>query len=129
MPISEKTITLENLKEGAGMFLFNEELKKVLENLNDENTTDGVRNIKLSVKFKPDKKNRDFVAIDISCSSTLAPSLAVSTRAAFTLDEKGDPELNEFIPQEQTELDGFSDRRSPGEDPENVTRFPEANEA
>lgn len=129
MPISEKRVTLENLKDGVGMVLFEEELKKVLENLNDENTTDAIRKVSLVVKFKPDKKNHEFVSIDIACSSTLAPSEAVTTRAAFTLDEKGDPELNEFIPQEQTELEGFSDRRNPAEDAENVTRFPEANEA
>lgn len=129
MSISEQAITLENLKEGAAIELFNEELKKVLENLNDENTTDAMRKVDLSVKLKPDKESREFVTIDMSCKSTLAPNAPVTTRATLTIDEEGDPELNEILPQKQLELGGFGNRRNPAETAENVTEFPKANEA
>lgn len=119
MNISEDKLTLENLREGQAVELFDIELQKVLENIADKDTAEGVRKINLVVKFKPDS-DRAVTKIEIECKSTLAPNAGLITTAIIEQDIHGKFELNEFVQPKQQEL-GFSDRKNPAEDHENVT--------
>lgn len=66
-------ISLATLHGGVAMDLFNEELRKVMENIADPNATpDAVRTISIKVRIKPDKERR-FATTTASSSSTLAP--------------------------------------------------------
>jgi hypothetical protein len=79
--------SLDNLKGGAAIQLFNEELDKVLANIMDPNTEAEVgREVVLKVKIKPDK-DRSTAAVTIIPSSKLAPTVSVPTR--FFLGKKG----------------------------------------
>lgn len=67
-------ITLENLSGGAAIEMFQEAFQEVLENILDDNTEpDRIREIKLSVKFKPDKNDRKKVAYILDVDKKLAP--------------------------------------------------------
>lgn len=69
----EDPMSLKNLGDGAAIEKFDEELQKVLDNIIDPNTKpDAVREVKLSVKIKPDD-NRNIGAISILSDSKLAP--------------------------------------------------------
>ncbi len=73
-------VKLENLAIGAANERFDEELKKVIPNIMDPNTTDAAREIKLTVKIKPlDPVDRRVCGVSISCSSKLAPLSPVIT--------------------------------------------------
>ena len=66
-----KEVTLENVGNGAAIDFFNEELKKVLENIADENTQpDAVRKITLDFKIKP-SKDRSGCIVQVSSSCKL----------------------------------------------------------
>lgn len=79
----EGLVSLETLKAGGAVQLFNEELEKVLANIMDPNTeAQAVRSIKLEVKIKPDK-DRSGGSVEIIPSSKLAPAVALATRMFF----------------------------------------------
>lgn len=66
-------ISLPTLHGGAAVDLFDEELRKVMENIADPNTRpDAVRTISLKVRIKPDKERR-FATTTVEAHSTLAP--------------------------------------------------------
>ncbi len=69
----EKTtiVSLQNLGRGAVIENFDSELARVLENILDPNTTEAAREIRMTVKFKPNE-NRDLLEVTIDCSSKLA---------------------------------------------------------
>lgn len=78
--MDESTITLENLKAGGAIQLFQEELNKVLVNIMDPNTEPGkVREVHLVVKIKPDQ-DRTSAKMEIIPNSKLAPAVALVTR-------------------------------------------------
>lgn len=65
-------VTLVNLNNGAAVELFDLELRRVIENIEDENVKpDAVREITLKVTIKPNE-DRDLAAVAISCKSKLA---------------------------------------------------------
>lgn len=77
------TVTLDSLKAGGVLQLFDEELKKVLENIMDPNTEpEAVREVRLVVKIKPDR-DRATAAVAIIPSAKLAPAVALGTRMFF----------------------------------------------
>ncbi len=80
-------VTLETLGHGACLEKFDDELKKVIENILDPNTTDAAREITLKVKIKPDE-TRQVCITDIIASSKLAPAKSFRT-ALFVGKEKG----------------------------------------
>lgn len=54
-----KKIELQSIQNGAALDLFNAELKKVLENIEDENTVAGTeRSITIRLSIKPDNTRR-----------------------------------------------------------------------
>jgi hypothetical protein len=79
----EGLVSLETLKAGAAVQLFNEELDKVLANIMDPNTeANAVRSVKLEIKIKPDK-DRSGGSVEIIPSCKLAPAVALGTRMFF----------------------------------------------
>ena len=68
-----KKVNLSTLNSGAALELFEEEFRKVLVNLSDENTkADATREIKLTIKIKP-SKSREVATTQVSVTSKLAP--------------------------------------------------------
>jgi len=67
-------VTLETLNNGAAMDLFDLELERVMQNIQDENTNpEAVREITLKISMKPNEE-RSLVATAVSCKSKLAPT-------------------------------------------------------
>ncbi|WZL82658.1 hypothetical protein QBE53_05980 [Vallitaleaceae bacterium 9-2] len=90
----DNNITLETLAGGALAEQFDEEMKKVLENINDPNTDPNAkRSITIKVTLKPDDA-RNMANIDASCKSSLAPYKSIGTMAALGKVE------GEFVAQE-----------------------------
>lgn len=66
-------VTLQTLKSGVVIDLFNVEFEKMLANINDENTSPTTsRSITIKIEVKPGKTRRD-AECRISVSSRLAP--------------------------------------------------------
>lgn len=84
----QEDVSLSNLMMGAACERFDDELKAVLKNILDPNTTLAARKITLEVVIKPDK-NRDFGAIDVTCKSKLAPAAPIGTKIFIAATSKG----------------------------------------
>ncbi|KAA0888804.1 hypothetical protein [Oryzomonas rubra] len=67
----EDIVSLLNLGRGAAIEKFDDEFKRVLDNVVDLNTTEGVREITLKVKIKPNA-DRDRCDVSVDCGSKLA---------------------------------------------------------
>jgi hypothetical protein len=113
-----RKIELSNIQNGVALDLFEEELRKVLENIEDENTVaNAERSITLKVAIKPDKKRRTGeVKVQASCS--LATVKAVESLLFF--DRDGDGEFAAYEDDPGPELPGLSEN-----DPA-VKQFPRA---
>lgn len=71
-------VTLATLRGGAAVEMFDSEMQRALDNIQDPNTQLTTRTITLTVKIKPDQ-NRSIGAVEINCGSKLAaPKPAVS---------------------------------------------------
>jgi hypothetical protein len=82
-------IDLADFAGGAVSERFNQELKKVLENIADPNTDPKkARTITVKVTLKADE-NRDIADVDISTSCTLVSAKPVATRIIMDRDSKG----------------------------------------
>lgn len=75
----EETIQLETIAHGALNELFQEEVKRVVQNIQDPNTdANVVREITLKIKLKPDD-TREVAVVDIAVTSKLAGNKGVGT--------------------------------------------------
>ena len=82
-------LSLSNLREGAAIEQFDHCLQQVLDNIQDPNTdAEGVREINLKVKFKPDKE-RALGEVTVQASSKLAPVKALLSRVFLGMDYRG----------------------------------------
>lgn len=71
--MESKTVDLKSINSGAAIDLFQNEFKKVLENIADPNVKpDAVREIRLVIKIKPDK-NLSAALTTVQVTSKLAP--------------------------------------------------------
>lgn len=69
----QERVTLANLGRGAAAERFDDELKRVIENIMDPNTeATAKRMVVLKIKIKPDK-DRAYAEVKIDCSAQLAP--------------------------------------------------------
>ena len=81
-----EVVSLESLNGGQVIALFERELKKVLENIADENTGAKVtRSIVLSIKIKPEE-DRGSAVIEVEGHSKLAPVKPSKSFAVFSSD-------------------------------------------
>ena len=75
----EQYVSLDTIGQGAAVELFNDELSKVLKNIQDLNTKPTItRRITMTVDIKPDE-DRSFGTVLIQAQSKLAPSKGVGT--------------------------------------------------
>lgn len=74
----EEKASLLTLARGAAIEQFDDELQRVLNNIVDPNTKEGVREVNLKVKIKPDA-NRVTGAVEIICTSKTQPAHPCST--------------------------------------------------
>jgi len=72
------TVSLATLGGGSAIERFDDELRRVLSNIIDPNTTDGAREVTLKVKIKPNE-DRDRCDVDVTCSSRICPAKSFST--------------------------------------------------
>ena len=97
MITKEEALSLENIKDGAAVELFQMEMKKVLKNIMDPNTEwKTKRSIRIDVDFHPDE-NRQLGSIDVQVSCKTAAPRKISTNVAFGMDSKGHVEAKEFM--------------------------------
>lgn len=84
------------------------EVSKVIDNILDINTeATAKRKITLTVELKPDE-NRQFIRVNASAKSTLAPVVPIGTTLGIASDENGEMVIVESVPQVpgQISLDG-----------------------
>jgi hypothetical protein len=92
-------VSLENLGQGAAIELFNAELQKVLDNINDDNTMPTLqREVTLKIKVKPNE-NRDIAEVDIQATAKLAPTHPFATHILIG-KERGKVVAREYIPKQ-----------------------------
>jgi hypothetical protein len=77
-------ITLENLKEGAAIEMFNIALEKVMQNIGDINTTLKPMEINLKVTMTPNE-DRTLIGIAITCGTKLCGQEAQKVQVFHTL--------------------------------------------
>lgn len=96
--------TLTNLHNGAAVELFEYELKRVLENIADDNTSPtAVREIKITIKLKP-SKDRSTATTELNVDSKLCPPQAHESVMFFDSDGRGN--FGAFVTQlREQELD------------------------
>ena len=102
--MTHKELKLTTINGGAVEDIFNDELNKVLRNINDLNAeADSVREINIKFKLKP-SKDRLTATTSIQATSKLAPHIPIAGSAFFTFD-KNKPKAYAHNPNQMT-LDG-----------------------
>jgi hypothetical protein len=96
----QEDVSLSNLAGGGVVERFDDELKNILANILDPNTTLAAREITLKVKIKPDK-NRDFGSIDVEVKSKLAPAMPIGTKVFIAVTPSG-AVATEYNPAQQS---------------------------
>jgi hypothetical protein len=93
-----KEMSLATVHGGAAIERFDDELKRVLQNIADINTGTGGRTVTLKIKLKPDR-DRTFCAVSVAVTSTMAPAEAFETQI-FLGRKDGDCVAFEHNPQQ-----------------------------
>jgi hypothetical protein len=91
-------MSLLNLYGGGAIERFDVELQRVLNNIQDINTTAGARKVTLVVTVKPLDENRHNVAIGIECKSSICANEAIKSIGLMRLDERGRAYVEEQLP-------------------------------
>jgi hypothetical protein len=100
-------IELSHFQHGVVVDLFNEELKKVLENIDDENTeAKAERSVTIKIAIKPDKTRRTG-EVKVQAYSTLAKIKPTESFVFFDVGDDG--KLTAFEDIQEQELPGISD--------------------
>lgn len=82
-------IDLNEFAGGALAERFNQELQKVLNNIDDRNTDPKkARSVNVVVTFKGDEK-RDVVNVEVKASSKLEPAIGIATKIMLDRDGAG----------------------------------------
>jgi hypothetical protein len=85
MPPEEGMVSLSTLGRGAAIERFDDEFKRVLENILDPNTADGPRSLSLKVTIAPNEE-RTSANLAISVSSSVRGPRAVPTMIFIGMD-------------------------------------------
>lgn len=100
--INQKSIL--ELMDGGLMEMVDVELRRVMENINDENTRpDKAREISVKIKLTPNV-NRDEISIQYDVGSKIVPIEAHGTRIARTTDYNGEVQYVEYVKQTPGQL-------------------------
>ncbi len=107
MQTSDERLQLDNMARGAAIELFDIELKKVLENLDDPNRdVKAVREIHLIVKFTP-TETKGLVAVDVQTKKKMPAINGIRTTMVYERDPATDRiKAREFVREHQAELWG-----------------------
>ncbi len=112
-----ETMSLLNLGGGGAVEKFDDEMKRVLENIMDRNTGGAARSVTLTVTLTPDK-NRDMCQVGISCKSKLIPVEPFGTSVFIGVD----PKIGAIaIEPNNTQMGLFAKREAPKVD--NIIQF------
>lgn len=111
-------VTLATLERGAAVELFNRELSKVAENINDLNTALGKRKITLTFTFTP-TQDRMAAQVEIKAESKLAP---VAPHPALIYIGSANGKLTAYEAN-QDQLDLFDGDTGEIIDQDNITQF------
>lgn len=112
-----KKVSIDNLQRGAVVDMFDEEMKKVLENIGDENKrADFTRVITIKISIKPDKE-RYMAETSIDVTSKLAPTKKSSSLLFFSRSANGDVQASEKYLLQTPELPGISSNDDEGNTP------------
>ena len=105
MQTSDERLQLDNMARGAAIELFEIELGKVLENLDDPNRDQkAVREIHLIVKFTP-TETKGLVAVDVQTKKKMPAINGIRTTMVYERDPVTDRiKAREFVREHQTEL-------------------------
>ena len=95
--MDEVKLSLVNIKEGAAVEMFDNQLNKVLSNIHDINTSLKPREITLKVRFVP-SEDRTLITLGVSCTSKLAVQDEETTTADLLIDSRGRAFAKERIP-------------------------------
>jgi hypothetical protein len=113
-----KKVNLGRFNRGAVNDLFDEEFRKVLANIEDENTAaNAERSVTIKIAIKPDKTRRSG-EVKIQAYCTLAKVMPSESFVFFDRDDDG--RLAAFEDEPGPELPGISDNE--------LVRFPRAKE-
>ncbi|MCL2174414.1 MAG: hypothetical protein FWB73_00060 [Treponema sp.] len=116
-----KKVQLDTIQNGAVLELFDEELNKVLANIEDQNTAPNQeRSVTIKVSLKPDK-TRKVGEIKIQVSSSLAKIKPTESFLFFDRDSETG-KLAAYDDDPGPELPGLKDK----DDAPNVRKFPAA---
>ena len=102
-----KEVELLTIQNGAILDLFDDELRKVLANIEDENTVaNQERSITIKIAIKPDKTRRS-AEVKTQVSSTLAKVKPAESFMFFDRDEEG--HFSAYADDPGPELPGISE--------------------
>jgi len=111
----QRKFDLGTIKNGAILEMFDEEMKKVLANIEDENTSPTAeRSVTIRIGIRPNKL-RNTADVKTQVKSTLAPVNPAESFVFFDVDEEG--EFAAYADDPGPELPGISEQ-------DNVRRFP-----
>ena len=121
-----KQVSLAELQNGAVVELFDDQLRKVLDNIADINTKpDQVRKIKIELAIKPDK-TRKVAETKLSVSASLA-NIKPQESFMFFQKESGTGKISAFEDQPGPELPGINELAvSAGREGLHIVTAPEA---
>jgi hypothetical protein len=103
-----RKIELSQFQHGAVIDLFDEELRKILANIEDENTTPNTeRSVTIKIAIKPDKTRRTG-EVKVQAYSTLAKVKPAESFVFFDVGEDG--KLAAFEDEPGPELPGVSEK-------------------
>lgn len=99
MPVSDSKVSLLNIGNGAAVELFDAELLKVLEDIQDPNSAESAkRKVTLSVTLDP--KDRDYAAVSIDCKASMAKTKPYGTNFFIGKAPDGRAEAFEHNPKQ-----------------------------
>lgn len=88
-------LSVVNIKDGAAVELIDFEIQRVLDNIDDPNTTDSERKVIFELKFKPNKE-RTITEITFGAKSNLAGSQSHVIAARISTGTDGRPYAEEL---------------------------------
>ena len=105
-----RKIELQRIQNGAVLDLFDNELRKVIANIEDENTVaNQERSITIKIAIKPDKTRRTG-EVKVQASCTLAKVKPAESLLFFDRDEAG--EFSAYVDDPGPELPGINEKET-----------------
>lgn len=88
-------MSIVNVKNGAAVELIDLEIQRILDNIDDPNTTQSERTLTFKLKFRPNE-DRNVVEIAMSAESKLSGPASHTFAAAIHTNDRGRPYAEEI---------------------------------